>query len=250
MKSIDLNCDMGESFGPWVMGNDHELLRFVSSANLACGFHAGDPLTMRATVRDALAQGVAIGAHPGLPDLQGFGRRAMAMTPDEVYALMVYQIGALAGFARASGTRLRHVKTHGALYQMTVQDMALAQAIAAAVRDVDATLHLIVSTPNMAQAAAHAGLRAVHEVYADRTYQPDGTLTPRSQPDAMIVDVERSIDQVRHMVHEGSVIALDGTRVPVRADSVCIHGDQPGAVAFAQRVRAGLEADGIAICTP
>jgi UPF0271 protein len=250
MKSIDLNCDMGESFGAWVMGNDSELLNFISSANLACGFHAGDPLTMRNTVREAQAHGVAVGAHPGLPDLQGFGRRPMAMTPDEVYALVVYQVGALFGFARACGTRLNHVKTHGALYQMTANDQALADAIADAVHDVDTSLLMTVSSPNMVRAAERVGLRVIHEVYADRTYQADGTLTPRSQPNAMIVDIEQSILQVRRMVHEGVAVALSGERVPVRADSICVHGDQPGAVEFARHLRAGLEADGITIRAP
>jgi len=250
MKSIDLNSDMGESFGAWVMGDDTALLHCVTSANLACGFHAGDPMTMRKVVREATALGVAIGAHPGLPDLQGFGRRAMAMTPDEIYALTVYQVGALAAFAKTAGTRLNHVKTHGALYHMTVVDPSLAVAFAEAVRDVDPSLLLTVSVPSMVLAAEKAGLRMIHEVYADRSYQPDGTLTPRSKPNAMITDVEQSIAQVRHMVHEGSVVALDGTVVPVRADTICVHGDQPGAVEFAQRLRAGLQADGIEIRAP
>jgi len=249
-KTIDLNSDMGESFGAWVMGDDSALLQCVSSANLACGFHAGDPMTMRKVVRDAHARGVAIGAHPGLPDLQGFGRRAMAMTPDEIYALTVYQVGALAAFAKTCGTRLNHVKTHGALYHMTVVDPSLADAFADAVRDVDASLLLTVSTPSMINAAERAGLRMIHEVYADRSYQADGTLTPRSKPNAMITDADQSIAQVRRMVHEGSVVALDGTVVPVRADTICVHGDQPGAVEFAQRLRAGLQADGIEIRAP
>ncbi|KLU25066.1 LamB/YcsF family protein [Caballeronia mineralivorans PML1(12)] len=250
MASIDLNCDMGESFGPWTMGNDSALLDYVTSANVACGFHAGDPQTMHHLVAAAKAGAVAVGAHPGLPDLQGFGRREMVITPQEAYSLTVYQVGALAGFTRALGIRLHHVKTHGALYQMTARNVALADAIASAVRDVDAELIVYVANPNMAQAAQRAGLRVAFEVYADRTYQDDGTLTPRHMPNAMIEDVGEAIAQVRRMLHDGVVRSLNGNDVPVVADTVCIHGDQPGALAFAQQLRAGLEADGITIRAP
>jgi 5-oxoprolinase (ATP-hydrolysing) subunit A len=248
--SIDLNCDMGESFGPWKMGDDEALLDHVSSANVACGFHAGDPQTMRQLVGWAVARGVAIGAHPGLPDLQGFGRRAMVLKPEEAYTLTLYQVAALAGFTRAAGARLHHVKTHGALYQMTATDARLADAIASAVRDFDATLVMYVSNMNMAEAARRAGLPTAFEVYADRTYQDDGTLTPRSQPRAMIDDVDEAIAQVRRIAQEGVVRSLNGKEVQVVADTVCIHGDQPDAPAFARKLRAGLEANGIGVRAP
>jgi UPF0271 protein len=247
MPSIDINCDMGESFGPWVMGQDLEILPHVTSANIACGFHASDPDTMLKTVRAAIANGVALGAHPGLPDRQGFGRRAMDMSPAEVYALVIYQVGALQGFARSRGASLHHVKTHGALYNMTVRQPALAEAVAQAVFDFDPTLQFFVANRNMAQAARDKGLAVCSEVFADRSYQDDGTLTPRSQPGAMIEDVEQAIAQVRRMVLEGVVRSVNGVDVPVVADTLCLHGDQPGAVVFARRIRAALLADGIAI---
>ncbi|GAA4334380.1 5-oxoprolinase subunit PxpA [Variovorax defluvii] len=249
MPSIDINCDMGESFGPWVMGQDLELLGQVSSANIACGFHAGDPTVMLTTVRAAIAANVAIGAHPGLPDLQGFGRRAMAMTPEEVYALVIYQAGALQAFAKSQGGRLHHVKTHGALYNMTARDPALADAVAQAVYDLDPTLPIYVANAAIAKAARDKSLTTIFEVYADRSYQDDGTLTPRSQPHAMIEDVNQSIAQVIRMIKEGVVRALSGKDVPVTADTLCIHGDQPGALAFARSIRAALREEGIEIRT-
>lgn len=250
MPTLDLNCDMGESFGPWNMGNDLAILQHVTSANIACGFHAGDPDVMLRTVQAALAAGVALGAHPGLPDLQGFGRRAMALSPAEVYALVVYQVGALQAFAQTQGAMLHHVKTHGALYTMTARDEALARAVARAVHDIDAGLLVYVANPNMARAVQEIGLPVAFEVYADRTYQDDGTLTPRSLPNAMIEDVDQSIAQVKRMVHDGVVRALSGKEVALTADTLCIHGDQPGAALFAERIRAALEADGIAIQAP
>ncbi|MGE8687767.1 MAG: LamB/YcsF family protein [Achromobacter sp.] len=249
MPSIDINCDMGESFGPWVMGQDLELFAHVTSANIACGFHAGDPDVMLKTVRAAIAANVAIGAHPGLPDLQGFGRRAMAMTPEEVYALVIYQVGALDAFARSQGGRLHHVKTHGALYNMTARDPGLAKAVARAVHDLDPALPIYVANAAIAQAARDFGLPTVFEVYADRTYQDDGTLTPRSLPNAMIEDVDQAIAQVRRMVKEGVVRSLSGKDVAIAADTLCIHGDQPGAVQFASQIRTALEAEGIAVKT-
>jgi len=250
MPTIDINCDMGESFGPWVMGQDLELLKHVTSANIACGFHAGDPDVMLKTVRAAIAAGVAIGAHPGLPDLQGFGRRAMAMTPSEVYALMIYQVGALDAFARSQGARLHHVKAHGALYNMTARDPALAKAVAQAVYDLNPKWPVYVANEPMAAAVRELGMRAIREVYADRSYQDDATLTPRSQPHAMIEDVDQSIAQVELMVQHGLVRSLSGKEVPIVAETLCIHGDQPGAVKFAAQIRAALEAQGITVQTP
>ena len=247
MPTLDINCDMGESFGAWRMGDDEAILRHVTSANIACGFHAGDPDVMLATVRAAANAGVAVGAHPGLPDLQGFGRRAMAMSAAEVYALTVYQVGAMLGVTRAVGVPLHHVKTHGALYNMTARDVALATAVAEAVRDVAPGTLVYVANANMAVAAREAGLPVANEVYADRSYQDDATLTPRSMPHAMIEDVEVSIAQVRRMVLDRSVVALSGKAVPIAADTLCIHGDQPGAVVFAEQIRKALAADGIAV---
>jgi 5-oxoprolinase (ATP-hydrolysing) subunit A len=251
MDRLDLNCDMGEGFGPWPMGDDAGVLPFVTSANIACGFHAGDPATMRRTVQQALEHRVAIGAHPGLPDLQGFGRRPMAITPQEAYDIMVVQVGALAAVAATQRARLSHVKPHGALYNMAAKDAALATALVQAVRDVDPALVFVgLAGSEMLAAARALGVPAASEVFADRTYQADGTLTPRTKPGAMITDAELSVKQVLQMVREGTVTAQDGTVVPVRADTLCIHGDQPGAVAFAQRLRAALAEAGVAVKGP
>lgn len=249
-RTLDLNCDMGESYGAWKMGEDEAVLPFVSSANIACGFHGGDPATMRKTVAAALAHGVALGAHPGLNDLPGFGRRNIPITPQEAYDIVVYQVGAAAGVAASQGARLHHVKAHGALYNMAAKQAALADAICRAVRDVDASLVLYgLAGSELVRAAEAVGLQAAHEVFADRSYQADGTLTPRTQPGAMITDLETSVAQVLRMVTEGKVRAQDGTDVAVRADTLCIHGDQPGAVAFAQGIRQALAQAGIEVRT-
>jgi UPF0271 protein len=246
--SIDLNCDMGESFGAWTMGQDLDILPLVTSANIACGFHAGDPATMRKTVAAAIGNGVAIGAHPGLPDLVGFGRRNMDITPQQAYDMVVVQVGALAATAASQGGRLHHVKAHGALYNMAVRDPGLARALAQAVRDVDRSLvFYALASSEMARIAEDLGLQVAHEVFADRTYQPDGSLTPRSRADAMIEDPEASIRQVLRMVREGRVKAVDGSDVEVRADTLCIHGDQPGAVVFARAIRAACQEAGIEV---
>ena len=246
MARIDLNCDMGESFGAYTMGNDLAILDYVNSANIACGFHAGDPPTIHKTVKAALDKGVAVGAHPGLPDLQGFGRRAMAISASEAYDMVIYQIGAVAAFAQAFGGRLSHVKAHGALYNMAAKERRLADAIAQAVHDFDSRLILfaLAGSP-MIDAAESAGLRAAGEVFADRTYQDDGSLTPRSQPQAMIEDEDASVTQVKRMVTEGVVRSVNGKDVRVRADTLCIHGDQPHALAFAKRIRAELARAGV-----
>jgi UPF0271 protein len=251
MNQIDLNCDMGEGYGAWTMGDDLALLDHVSSANIACGFHAGDPGTMARTVRAAVAAGVAIGAHPGLPDLQGFGRRFMQVTQAEVYDMVVYQVGALAAFAVAAGSALHHVKIHGMLYNMAAKDEALSLGICRAVRDVDSSLMLYALAGSATERIARElGVLVACEVFADRSYQNDGSLTPRGQPGAMITDVEQSISQVRRLVSEGVVRAQTGTDVFLRADTVCIHGDQPGAVDFARRLRAALAADDISVVAP
>ncbi len=248
---IDLNCDMGESFGAWKMGNDLAILDHVSSANIACGFHAGDPVTMHGVVEAALRKGVKVGAHPGLQDLAGFGRRSMQVTPHEAYSMVVYQVGALAAFARALGGRLNHVKAHGALYNMAAKAPPLADAIARAVKDVDSSLVLFgLAGSEMIRAARQLGLPYASEVFGDRTYQDDGSLSPRGQPGAMIEDVEQSAAQVRRMVTQGVVRSREGKDVAVQADTLCIHGDQPGALDFVRRIRADLAEAGVVVQAP
>lgn len=248
---VDLNCDMGESLGPWSMGSDADVLRFVSSVNVACGFHAGDPSVMRATVVSAAAHDIAIGAHPGLPDLVGFGRREMRVSPQEAYDLVTYQVGALQGVATAAGARVRHVKPHGALYNMAARDEDLADAIARAVRDVDATLVLYgLCCSALTTAGRQHGLVVASEVFADRNYTSDGALVPRSQPDALITDPDVAAERALRMVQHRSVIAVDGKHVPVAPDTICIHGDGRNAVQFALRIRSVLHAAGIDVCAP
>ncbi|WP_033534955.1 LamB/YcsF family protein [Bordetella trematum] len=248
ITTLDLNCDMGESYGAWRMGDDAAVLPLVSSANIACGFHGGDPGTMRQTVALALQHGVALGAHPSLPDLAGFGRRVMQLSPQEAYDAVVYQIGALAGVAASQGARLHHVKAHGALYNMAARDPALARAICAAVRDVDSGLMLYGLAGSAWIEQGHAaGLRVAQEVFADRSYQDDGSLTARHQPGAMITDPAQAVAQVLQMVREGSVTSVSGKTVRLQADTLCIHGDQPGAADFARAIRQALQTAGIAV---
>ena len=236
MKTIDLNCDMGESYGAWQMGADTGVMPHITSANVACGFHGGDPATIRKTVRLALDHGVAIGAHPSLPDLQGFGRRAMKISPQDMYDLVVYQAGAVEGFARAAGARLHHIKCHGALYNMAANDESLAEAMVRAARDLGSMLYVLSRSKNY-EIARKAGVPVCAEVFADRGYSDDGTLAPRDQPGGMIEDAAKAVKQALAMIEEGSVISVNGKRVPVAADTLCIHGDQPGAVAFAKALR-------------
>ena len=251
MPSIDLNCDLGESFGAYRIGADDAVLPHVSSASIACGFHAGDPATMRRTLAAAIAQGVAVGAHPGLPDLQGFGRRAMQVSPEEVYELVVYQTGALLGFARAAGVELQHVKPHGALYNLAAAEPALAEAVARAVRDVDAGLALFGRAGSHLLAAGEAlGLRTASEAFADRNYLADGSLVPRGRADALIHDSARAAERAVRLAREGRVRAVDGSDLALRVDTLCIHGDAPGAAAFARRLRQALETAGVAVQAP
>jgi UPF0271 protein len=248
MAQVDLNCDMGESFGAYQMGTDVQIMPLVSSANIACGFHAGDPSVMRKTLAGAVAQGVAVGAHPGLYDLVGFGRRNMQISAQEAYDMVVYQVGALAGFARVAGVSLHHVKPHGALYNMAAKDRALADAIANAVRDVDASLVLYgLAGSQLVQAGSASGLRVASEVFADRTYQADGSLTPRSQPNALLESDEDAVRQVLTMVTEQRVRAITGEWVALTADTICIHGDGAHALSFANKVRAALLQAGVTI---
>lgn len=251
MRTVDLNCDMGESFGQYVLGNDEACLGLISSANVACGFHAGDSTTMRNTVAAAAKAGVAVGAHPGLPDLQGFGRRQMALTPQEVYDICLNQIGALAGFCKAAGVPLAHVKPHGALSHMASADPAIARAIAHATRDFDpALLFLSPVGSHLGTEGEAAGLRVVQEVYADRTYLDSGLLTPRSHPRALITDVDESIAQVLDMVLRGHVTSVTGARVGLVAESICVHGDGAHALEFVSTLRERLEAEGVRIAAP
>jgi 5-oxoprolinase (ATP-hydrolysing) subunit A len=248
MRRVDLNCDLGESFGAYTMGMDGEVIRHVSSANVACGFHASDPGVMRMTVRLAKAAGVAIGAHPGFPDLQGFGRRDMGLSPAEARDCVLYQIGALAAFCRAEGLALRHVKPHGALYNMAGKDHELALAVCGAVRDFDPSLVILgLSGGAMLRAAGELGLASAREVFADRAYEEDGSLVARSKPGAMIADEGVAIARVLRMVIEGKVEAITGKTIPVEVDSICVHGDGPKALAFAREIRRALEAEGVEI---
>ena len=245
---IDLNADLGESFGAWTMGADAELLGIVSSANVACGFHAGDPLVMRRTLRLARERGVGVGAHVAYPDLQGFGRRPMRIPAEELEAMLIYQIGALAGLATAEGMRVGHVKPHGALNNAACADLELARTVCRAIAACDKSLVLL--APALSQlvvAGREAGLAVVEELFADRAYLDDGQLVPRGRPDAMIHGAEASLAHVRRMLEEGSIVSVNGKRLPVRAGSVCVHGDNAEAVATARRLRDGLQAAGYAI---
>jgi len=245
---VDLNCDLGESFGRYSLGEDEAMLRVVTSANIACGLHAGDPLVMARTVRLAAQNKVAVGAHPGYPDLQGFGRREMALSPDELEAFLLYQMGALAGFARAAGVPLVHVKPHGALYNTVARDARLAEAVARAVLAFDP--HLIVVTLHgcaLEQAARALGLRVAREGFADRAYRAEGALVPRSEPGAVIHDPAQAAERAVRMIARGEVETIDKRIIPLRVDTLCIHGDTPGAARIAADLRATLEAAGVQI---
>ena len=251
MQSIDLNCDMGEAFGNYPMPNDDTLLDYITSANIACGFHAGDPEVMQHTVGMAIKKSVAIGAHPGLPDLQGFGRRDMKISANEAYQMTIYQIGALYGFVKAAGGKLHHVKAHGALYNMAAKDANLAKAIVQAVHDFDSTLILYaLAGSEMIEAAKKTGIVAASEVFADRTYQDDGSLTPRTQSNALITEEKQSIDHVLLMVKQQQVISVNKKAIPLKAETLCLHGDGVHAVEFAKMINERLKKEGIAIKVP
>ena len=242
----DLNCDMGEGYGAWNIGNDTDIMPFVSSVNIACGFHAGDPSTMKKTVRLALQHGVHIGAHPGLPDLQGFGRREMSVTAEEAYDMVVYQVGALTAFVKAEGGVMHHVKPHGALYNMAAVSSILANAIAEAIYKVDPSLILYgLSGSELIRSGEKIGLQVANEVFADRTYQDNGTLTPRKQPGALITDHLKALDQVLKMVKQGKVDAQQGTEVKIQADTICLHGDGTSALEFAKQIYHTFQKEGI-----
>lgn len=248
MKTIDLNCDLGESFGAYSIGNDEQVLPFISSANIACGFHAGDPHVMNQTVQLAKKYGVAIGAHPGFQDLVGFGRRAMAVSASDVYDLVLYQIGALSGYCQTHGVKLSHIKPHGALYNMAAVDTSLAEAIAKAIHAFDPTLALYgLAGSKLIEAGEKYGLTTVSEVFADRTYQSDGTLTPRTQPNSLIHESNDAIKQVLQMVKGQTAQTITGDIIPIKAESICVHGDNSHALQFVQELRNALASEGITI---
>ncbi|HEY4132696.1 MAG TPA: 5-oxoprolinase subunit PxpA [Gemmatimonadaceae bacterium] len=245
---IDLNCDMGESFGAYRIGADDAVFPFITSANVACGFHGGDASVMRTTIARAKELGVGIGAHPGFQDLIGFGRRNMDASPSEIYDLVVYQIGALLGFANAAGVRIQHVKAHGALYNMAVANAELAAAIARAVRDVDNTLILFgLPGSHLISEGQAVGLKTAGEAFADRNYMNDGSLVSRKRADAQVHDADEAVRRAIRMVREGKVMSIDGTDIPIDVQTICIHGDGPHAAEFAQRLRNAFENDGITV---
>ena len=247
-RSIDLNADLGEGFGAYRHDQDAELLELVSSANVACGFHAGDPLIMRTTVAAAVKNGVAVGAHPGYPDLLGFGRRDLGATPSEITAYLIYQIGALQAICHAAGTRLRYVKAHGALYNRAVVDRSVAAAIAEGVRSADRELTLLgLANSNLLTEGQAAGLRTAAEAFADRAYARDGSLLPRSQPGAVIHDVEAVVARTVRMASTGRVTSIEGDELNVPADSICVHSDTPGAIELLRAIRRGLADAGVEV---
>ncbi|MFC7062024.1 LamB/YcsF family protein [Halobacillus seohaensis] len=246
--SVDINCDMGESFGAYVIGRDEEILDYVTSANIACGFHAGDPATMRTTVKLAIEKGVGIGVHPGLQDLVGFGRRNMNISPKEAYELVVYQIGSLSAFVKAEGGQLQHVKPHGALFNMAAKDAALSEAIAEAVYNVDPELILFgLSGSELVKAGEKIGLKTANEVFSDRTYQNDGSLTSRLESNALITDSNEAIQQVVRMVKENQVNTVQGQDISIQANTICIHGDGIHALDFAKNISSTLAESGIQV---
>jgi UPF0271 protein len=251
VKKIDINCDMGESFGAYALGMDGEVIKYISSANIACGYHAGDPRVMHATVRMAKENGVAVGAHPGFPDLVGFGRRNMDCTPDEIRDFVIYQIGALVGFCRLHNVPMQHVKPHGNLYNMSVGNETMSRAIAEAIAAVDSNLIWVAlggaQAPMVRKIAAEAGIRAAFEAFPDRTYDSDGRLTSRKKPGAVIEDSQRSAEQALRMAIDGEIIAVDGSRLKIEIHTLCLHGDNPSAVEHTLTIRQSLATEGITI---
>lgn len=249
MYKVDLNSDLGESFGAYTIGMDAEILKYVSSANVACGWHAGDAVVMEQTVADAAKAGTAVGAHPGFPDLMGFGRRNMVVTPAEAKAYIKYQLGALMAFTKAKGVQMQHVKPHGALYNMAAVDEALAEAICQGIYEVDPTIILLgLANSKMISAAEKIGLRAASEVFADRAYNDDGTLVSRKLPGAVIHDKDIAIARTVQMVTQGTVETVTGKVINIKADSICVHGDNPSALEFVKNIRETLEKNGVTIC--
>ena len=251
MKKIDLNCDMGESFGAWTMGMDGEVIRHVTSANIACGFHAGDPRVMYETVKLAKAHGVGVGAHPGYPDLAGFGRRNMDCTPEEVRDFVAYQIGAMKAFCAMHGVALQHVKPHGSLYNASVGNEAMIRAIVEAVAGVDGEVIYLAlggaQEPLVTKITKEAGIRVAFEAFPDRAYTPEGKLAPRSLPGAVIKDPEVAAERALRMAKEGKIVTTDGSILEMRIDTICVHGDNPSAVELVRTIRSAIEGEGIAV---
>lgn len=248
--TIDLNADLGESFGNYTIGNDDKIIPLISSANVACGFHASDPKVMLETVKLIKESGAGLGAHPGFPDKEGFGRRYMDCTDEEIYSMLLYQLSALDGIARTVGVEMNHVKPHGALYNATFTDKNLARVIAQAVKDFNPNLKLMgLSENNLVKAGEEIGLQVVHEVFLDRAYENDGTLVSRRKEGAMITDSKLAVERGIRMLTEGKVEAIDGTDIDIKADSICVHGDGEKALQFVREIKSALEAKGIEIQT-
>ena len=251
MTTVDLNSDLGESFGRYTIGRDKDVIGLVSSVNIACGMHAGDPIVLRNTVRAAAEAGIGIGAHPGYPDLQGFGRRDMALSPDEAYCYVLYQIGAADAFCKAQSVRLNHVKPHGQLYNTAAKDPKLSQAIAQAVYDYNPDLVLFgLAGGCLIDAGTKLGLRCAQEFFADRNYTADGTLVPRSLPHAIITDEDFAAKRVVRAVKEGRIVCETGQTIPICADTICLHGDNEKTLAFARLINQTLQEEGIEIRHP
>jgi len=246
-RIIDLNCDMGESYGRWMLGADEAIMPFITSANIACGYHGGDPHVMRKTVALAIKYRVAVGAHPGLPDLMGFGRRAMEVTPQEIKDYLCYQIGALRGFVSAAGHDIQHVKPHGILYTMAERDETLAQAIGEAALESGGLILMTLASGKYEAACRKMGCRVASEGFADRAYNVDGTLVSRKSPGAVITDAAKAAAQAVRMVKEGKVLTLDGVEIDISVQTICCHGDTPGAEKIVRAVREALEKAGVAI---
>jgi len=248
MYQVDLNCDLGESFGNYKLGLDQEVISYISSANIACGFHASDPLTMNYTVELAKKAGVCIGAHPGFPDLVGFGRRNMDVSPKEAKVMVQYQIGALDSFCRAHGIKMHHVKPHGALYNMAGKNLKLALAICEGIYEVNPELILLaLSGSEMVNAAKSIGLKVAREAFADRAYEEDGSLVARMKEGSMITDEKESIKRVIRMIKENKVEAITGIDIPIKVDSICVHGDGIKALEFVRKIKSSLEEENIKI---
>lgn len=249
MYRVDLNSDLGESFGRYTIGMDDKIIPLITSANVACGYHASDPVVMNKTIEMARKAGIRVGAHPGFPDLMGFGRRNMNVSPAEAKAYVLYQLGALDAFCKVHGMKMQHVKPHGALYNMAAKDYALSKAICEAIREYDDSLIVMaLSGGELVRAAKDLGLRVAREVFADRAYEEDGTLVARTKAGAMITDEEEAIRRVIRMVKEQKVTAITGNDVSIQADSICVHGDGEKALAFVERIRKTMEEEGIRIC--
>jgi UPF0271 protein len=248
---IDINCDMGESFGAYTLGLDEEVIKYITSANIACGYHAGDPLVMEQTIALAKEHGVSVGAHPGFPDLMGFGRRNIDATLPEIRGYMVYQIGALQAFAKAQGLKVAHVKPHGALYLMAVEDEEISEAVVESIASVDKDLIFVALAGSkgekMTKIGEKVGLRVAYEAFPDRAYTPDGTLVSRRQPGAVIKDPDVVAQRALMMAQEGKVVAIDGKDIPFRPETLCVHGDTPGAVNLVRKIRQTLTEAGVEV---